>query len=282
MPKYDAFGREIGEDSLEGLGWTSGGAVTPAPPTPPEPEPAAPQAPPPVSFGPPPPPPPGSPPPAAAPPLSTRPRRRGGPPGVRLMSRLITLAVFIGIAATVVPSLSSNFKDATGIDINVSPDNTPIPFPGSDPEKPAKPPVGLESRSLIRRPALKRALADLQRRKLGRPKSLRVAPDRIDAELLTANGRLRSVQVNTTDDFRQFSVTGPVFRSLGSMSWSKIDPGAPQRIVKAAAERISKPASKVDYLVALDFDGQVLWSVFFKGGQSFQADARGKITRRVN
>src|SRR3954447_15312601 len=105
MPKYDAFGREIGEDSLESLGWSSGGTVTPspepaaqAPPTPPPPRASAPptSAPPPpttgdplASFGTPPPP----------PPRSTR-RRRGGR---RTMSRLVAFAVFAVIAANVVP-----------------------------------------------------------------------------------------------------------------------------------------------------------------------------------
>ena len=138
MPKYDAFGREIGEDSLESLGWSSGGTVTPSPEPAPEapprrhlrrpagchlrhraaarrdlgtPPPTAPTAGDPLAGGdpfaaPPPPPPPA------------RYRRRRG--GARVMSRLVGFAVFVVIAVNVVPGFFNGVKDATdGLNIDI-------------------------------------------------------------------------------------------------------------------------------------------------------------------
>ena len=308
MPKYDAFGREIGEDPLEGLGWASGGTVEPAQEVQPEPVPrpepvmptAAPEAsytatpqPPPRVMTPPPPPaaarPPQPPPPVMSssggtvPPVMQqfmRPRRRR-PLGFRLMSRLITLVVFIAIAVTVVPNLTSGIKDAT--DLNIDIDRPDIKFPDIEGAPAvAEPPVGLGPGSLIRPAAFRRALADLRGRDLGRVKNLRLAPDRIDAELLTSGGRLRSVQRAHDGEFRQFSVSGSGFGHLATIPYAEIEPGAPQRLVKAGAERLGKPASRIDYLVASEFDGDVMWNAYFKGGAIFQADRRGKIVRRVS
>ena len=303
MPKYDAFGREIGEDSLEGLGWTAGGTVPPAPQPVPRPEPVSPAVSvPPIAqpqpaatstpqtqsaFDAPPPPPPQSST-VFGTPQFKRVRRRRGPAGIRIMSRLITLVVFVAIAATVVPNITRDIKDATDIKIDLGGDPTPIPFPGIGKDgkekqsKPAKPPVGLGPRSMIRPAAFRRTMADLRRRELGQVRSLRLAPERIDTQLLTSRGRLRSVQHTYAGDFQQFSLSGGGLAHLGTVPFAKLDPAAPQRLVKAAAERIHKSTSKINYLVASEFDGTVQWVAYFKGGQYFLADQRGEIVRRIS
>jgi hypothetical protein len=293
MPKYDAFGREIGEDSLESLGWSSGGAVTPSPPPAPAPAPATETPPPPgeppaAVFGTPPPSEPpsavfGTPPPAAGPPrprptpaFQRRPRRRHSG-GARIMSRLISFAIIAGIAAAVIPSVSSRVKDATdGIKIDI-PD---VQTPSLPKTETAKPPVGLGPRSLIRPAAFSRALRDVRGRRLGRLTNLSIRPERIDLQTVR-NGRLTSSQFSTAGGFRKFSTSGPGFSGTTTIPWGKLDPAAPQRLVRAAAERIHKPVSKINYLVAFQFDGTVSWGAYFKGGQVVQGDARGKVTRRI-
>ena len=252
MPKYDAFGREIGEDSLEGLGWTSGGAVPPAPEAPPEPvprpAPVSPAAPPPVSVSgspqPPPPtftapptytpPPPPPPPPAAAmPPLPLGRLRdaavRPSPPPPRAarlpdhvapdQPRDLHRDRRHGRAQTI--------KDATDLNIGIGSDPTPIPFPGikigTDGKEgnDAKPPVGLAPRSMIRPAAFKVAIADLKKRKLGQVRNLRLAPERIDTQLLTSGGRLRSVQHTYDGEFRKFSLSGAGFKHLGTIPFAQ-------------------------------------------------------------
>ena len=95
-------------------------------------------------------------------------------------------------------------------------------------------------------------------------------------------GRLTSSQLSTADGFRKFSTSGPGFAGSSTIPWGKLDPAAPQRLVRAAAERIHKPVSKIDYLVPSEFDGKIIWGAYFKGGQIVQGDARGKVTRRIN
>jgi len=48
--------------------------------------------------------------------------------------------------------------------------------------------------------------------------------------------------------------------------------------IRAAAKRIGKPVSRINYLVA-SADG---WNAYFKGGQYFQGDKRGRIVRRIS
>jgi hypothetical protein len=289
MPKYDAFGREIGEDPLAGLGWTTGGTVKPSPVPDTEPE-----APPPSAiFGTPPADapasdaaPPEAPPPtfAASPPdprptptFQRPPRRRRSGGGARIMSRLITFGIFIAIAAAVIPNVTSKVKDATdGLKIDI-PD---VQTPAIPETKPVKPPVGLGDGSLLRPVAFGRALRKLRARNLGRPTHLSVRPERIDLQTVR-NGRLTSSQLSTAGGFRKFSTSGPGFTNATTIPWAKLDPTAPQRLVRAAAERIRKPVSKIDYVVPSLFDGKLIWGAYFKGGQIVQGDARGKVTRRI-
>ena len=38
----------------------------------------------------------------------------------------------------------------------------------------------------------------------------------------------------------------------------------------------------MNYLVLSDFAGTRQWNVYFKGGEIFSADSRGRITRRIS
>jgi hypothetical protein len=258
MPEYDAFGREIGEDSL--AGWrTAEPAASPAPPA----DPPAPAAQPPVE----------APPVAAAPRPEARarprPRTRRRP---RVVSRLIVLLVVVVAGANLVAGASHKVKDAV--------DDLPTLSPPSA-VTPKAAPAGLQPGSLIRAGELRRALAELRRRDIGRLQTLRLAPERIDAALLTRRSTLVSVQLRSDGEFQRFSESGGGFRHLDTMPYARLDPTAPQRLVRAAAERLHRPVSAIDYVVPSITDGKITWGAYFKGGAIFLANAHGTITRRI-
>jgi hypothetical protein len=156
--------------------------------------------------------------------------------------------------------------------------------PGLGPVSPdaeAPDPVGLQAGSLIRPGELRRALAELRGRRLGRVQTLRLAPERIDAALLSSRGRLQSLQLRHDGGFQEFSST-PGLGHLEAIPWGRLDPAAPARLVRQAARRLNRPVNRIDYLVPSLIDGKVIWGAYFKGGQIFQGDARGRLFRRVS
>jgi hypothetical protein len=70
-------------------------------------------------------------------------------------------------------------------------------------------------------------------------------------------------------------------RAGKSLTFSEIDRDAPSRLVRAAAHRLGRKTSSIDYLVLLNVLGGPAWSAYFKGGAALQGDAHGKIVRRI-
>jgi hypothetical protein len=302
VPKYDAFGREIGEDTLEGLG----GSSTPAPktdwrasawPTPEEvqrAEPVAPEAP-------------AESPPASAPPTFTRPsdeaqrkalasqlsgalsqaaaaRASAGTPGIGVRKRsagrgclvafVVLLAILGGLTAAIVGVVNS--VDVKGGTTGAATD------PQSVPETPqAAPPKGLGGGSLVRPATFAAAMREIRTKGGGRLTNLRVAPDRIDATLLTSAGRLRSVQVKPGGKLERFgSDSGPGFDQTTTIPFARIRPGAPQRLARAGAERIGVKVATLQYLVPTNFNGSIMWAAYFTRGRYVLGDALGRFQRK--
>lgn len=266
MPEYDAFGREIGEDTL--AGWRTSPAPAPVPPSPspsprpdrpppknPEPSPVA--APPEAAA------------PRGAPPVPRAPRRRP-----RVVSRLIIILVVLVVGGNLVAGALTKVQDTIdGIPDFRAPDSVTAPRPA---------PVGLQPGSLIRPAAFAAALKELDRRELGRLKTLRLAPERIDATFLTPRTTLLTTQLTHEGEFRRFGESGAGFGGIDTIPLSKLDPGAPRRLVRAAAERLGRSTDRIDYLVPLTLSGKLGWGAYFKGGATFLGDARGHITRRIS
>jgi hypothetical protein len=268
VPDYDAFGREVGEDTLSQ--WRQGSTALP-----PEPEPEQRRAP-------------AQPSPAvvtAGDPLGTAtvppvPAARHAPPSVpgrprrrrRRWTKLIVLLVVGWVTFNLIGNLVDEVEDAART----------ITIPNLSPPTPAEPPAGLEAGSLLRPAAFARALGDIRRRDIGRLQHLRVAPERIDATLHTPKSTLVNVQVSAADGFRRFSESSPGFPATGTIPYGRLDARAPQRLTRAAAERLGLPVTQVNYLVPSATDGKITWGAYFKNGAIFLADARGRITRRIN
>jgi hypothetical protein len=236
VPDHDAFGREIGEDSLAGLRGDAHAVAAPA--TRPE-EPEAPPAP--------------------------SERRGAAPLGVAL---LVVAALGLG-AVLVVLSVDTGEESLPA----ATSTGTAADAPGG------RAPRGLGRGSLLRPRAFAGALARLRGERLGRVQSIRLAPDRVDAQLLGPDGRLRAVQVRSGAELAVLSISeaGP----QETVAFRRIDASAPQRLVRAAAERLGRRPATIDYLVLTPSGRAGAWAAYFRSGEIVAGDSSGRVTRRI-
>jgi hypothetical protein len=264
VPEYDAFGREVGEDTLGQWRQGAGAAPPEREPERPAPEPRATPAPAAVTGG--------DPLGGAAAPAPRAPAPRVRRRGRRHGGKLVLLLVVGYLGFQLIGGLADKVRDVADT----------IKVPNLEPPTPAEEPTGLGPRSLLRAAVFERAMADLRRRDIGRLQHLRVAPGRINATLITPRGTLVNAQITATEGYRQLSESSPGFPATNTIRFGGLDPRAPQRLTRAAAERLRRPVSAIDYLVPSSDDGKVTWGAYFKGGAIFLADAKGRITRRVS
>jgi hypothetical protein len=263
VPEYDAFGREIGEDPLKSLRENTNPASAERPRV----EVAAPQTeseteawsgahePEPVVAAP-------EPEPVFVPPPEfVRPRRRRSR-GVGLAG-LLVLAAGIGAIALVANSAVEKGKDLIEQAVPEFPDEESV----------APTPVGLEANSLIRRDNYAAALATLEESGLGRPTLLRIAPERIDAQLLDGD-TIHVVQVTPDGELREFASSQGTGRPL---AYKSLDAGAPERLVRRGATGKSPPRN-IDYLVVSPGPPTTV-GAYFKNGRIVIGDAHGRPQR---
>jgi hypothetical protein len=294
VPKYDAFGREIGEETLGGLGSGATADATPdsevaedsfaglgsgatAEPAPAQPEPTPLRAEQPVfTATPQPQPQPRSQRPSVTIPLRPQRRRRSG----RGVIFVVLFILFIFIAPLVIGAVAifSTVDDATeAVRGGIKDGLESVP---STPAKPAgAPPKGIGGRSLVRRGNLAAALGKLRSSEL-RLTHLRLAPERIDAQLLTRGGRLRSVQVQPGGAIERLGPdSGPGFDQSSTIPFGRVNPGAPQRLARRGAAKLGVPVSTLQYLVPTNFGGKVTWAAYFKRARYVIGDAAGRYQK---
>jgi hypothetical protein len=207
-------------------------------------------------------------------PVPLEPATPSSPSAKGLSIALAAAVVVVLAAAGIALALLSGGTTEGGLIEPVAVEDAPPAPPAEAPET-----APAEEGSLLTPELLARAVKAMQVAELGRPVSFRLAADRINAQLVTASGRLRNVQVGPAGVPKELSASEG--GNVPSMPWSAVDPAAPQRIGRAAAEREKRSAGDVDYLVLLDL-GEPTWGLFFKGGTHYQADATGKKLRRVS
>jgi hypothetical protein len=203
---------------------------------------------------------------------------------------IVTLGVLVAVLGGVIGTLvDRGVERAEDFARDFDPPAVQVPaVPGSDERSPSGRPQatlparGLAPGSLLRPAAFGKAMTRLRTGGYGRLTNLRVAPDRIDASMLTKDGRLRQVQIVPGGAAHVLATSPSGFAGARTMTMKGIDRGAPDRLTRSAAERLGAPARRVDYLVLTDFAGARQWNVYFKGGQIFSADAHGRITRRIS
>lgn len=268
MPERDAFGREIGEDSLQGL---RGEDAAPPPAAKPAPAPATPPAPAPAT--------PPAPTPARPPSSPTFPTRRRSGPGLwRVVPVVIVVAVagvIIASASHTVSSVTHAFKGITVPDFHVPPPPRP-PVPG-----PA--PTGLTGRSMLRPDNLRHAISQLRSGPGARLKFLRVAPDRVDAQLVASADRLELLQVTPdSDEPTRVAVSSGSLPVSDTLPLGAVDPAAPARLIRTAARRAHVRPGSAQYAVLLPLAGKPRWTVVLgEGGGQWLGDARGRVQQQI-
>jgi hypothetical protein len=292
MPKYDAFGREIGEDTLAGLGGDSSPQARPAPApeatdgwseaepaaepvfsaSPTEVPIAAPQQPRPPSFSIP-----------GQIPVTGRPKKRRNAFGglgclvsLLVMGTVIAVPVFVVIA--IVGDTADTIDDVRDAFEEGQDRITPTPV-----EEAAPPPAGITGDSMIRPANLAGAIAVLREQK-GDLGSLTLRPDRVNAELITRRDNERNVVLTYDGELRKGD---PVDVGIpqDTIPWDLIDPAVPARFVKRAAARFDLNAARIDYVIGEHdvFDDEPLrWLAYFKGGAIVQGDENGRPERRIS
>jgi hypothetical protein len=294
MPKYDAFGREIGEDTLAGLGGDPGTQPRPAPAEPaggwseaaaePAAEPVFSASPTEVPITPPPQQPqqPAS---FSIPgqiPVTGRPRKvRGAWGGLGCLFSLLVVGIVIAVPVFVVISLVGDTANTIDDVRDAFDDVTEeVPTPADEAE-PA--PTGITGRSMMR-PANLAAAIDVLRQQKGDLGNLTIWPDRVNAELITRRDNERNVVVTYTGELRKGD---PVDVGIpqDTIDWDLIDPAVPARFVRRAAERFDLNPARIDYVIGETdvFDNEPLrWLAYFKGGAIVQGDENGKPERRIS
>ena len=208
----------------------------------------------------------------------------------RLVRAVVLIVVVFAVLGGIISALVDEGVDRADRFVReLTPPDVQAPaVPGADERSPSGraqatlPARGLTVTSLLRPAAFGRAMTRLRTGRYGRLANLRVAPDRIDATMVTQGGRLRLLQIVPGGTVRVLQTTPGGFTGAPTMSLKGIDPGAPNRLTRSAAERLGSPPSRVDYLVLTEFGGERQWNAYFKGGQIFSADVRGRIIRRVS
>jgi hypothetical protein len=262
VPKYDAFGREIGEDTLSGLG---GGGAQPSPVPVEEHDPPIMAAPAEEQL---PPSGPGAPERQPRPAMFVRRRRRRGFGGLLMISILVLAA---GLGAGALVQVGGDLEDRLE---GLLPDEIAGPVPA-----PQEAPVGVEGASLVARANFEQALAELESNDLGRPAVLRVAPERIDATLRTDGGEVNQVQLRFDGELRQFGTSGGG-DNLPAVAYARLDPAAPERLVRRGARRVSTTPRRIDYvLFTAAPGGPPTWAAYFKNGRFVVGNARGSVIR---
>ena len=191
---------------------------------------------------------------------------------------LVALVVLLAIVGSLVAGLVGLVSSVDNIDIGGGASGGTSTTVRPEPAKAA--PKGLEPRSLMRAGNFAGALRQIEADGGGRVTSMRVAPERIDATLLTPAGRLRNVQIKPGGRLERLGPdSGAGFDQTQTLPLRRLSPTAPQRLTRAGAARLHVKASTVQYLVPTRFQGNVMWAAYFLHGRYVLGNASGRFQR---
>jgi hypothetical protein len=268
VPEYDAFGREIGENTLSGLGGDAAPPrAEPAAPRP-EPEPAPTPAPPQVALSMP----------ESAPVAVMPPGRRRRAGGLGCLIGLVVLgAIVAGPVIAIVGLVGSASDVIDGVNDAIDPEN--LDLPGVTPPEAA--PAGITGKSMIAQGNLAGALARLEQDGYAKVVDITVWPDRFDAETVKG-GKARDVEIRADGGVTRGDAS-PANRARGTVAIAALDPAAPTRLVRASAKRYGVRAKGINYVIASSpgFEPGHHWVAYFKNGVYVEGDARGRVLRRI-
>jgi hypothetical protein len=195
--------------------------------------------------------------------------------GAGCLAGLIVLVVIAAVPIFAVVGIVGSASDA--IDevtdaFESLPDGPPV-IPEVSP-----PPAGVQGASLVARANLAPALERLA--PMGRAATMRLAPERIDA-LLVKGSQQRLVQLTNDGALTR----GPAAERSGGLppiALAAIDPAAPARLVRRSAARFDVRPADINYLVLSAAPGGHRWVAYFKNGVYVEGDRRGRVIRRIS
>ena len=282
MDESDPFGRDKDEDPLAEMGWSR--ASTPAAPetgaaeiAPPERADHAARR-------------------TAAPPSRHRPfdpklTSSGGIPGqgtrasrTGCLFAIVVLAMIGGIGAAAVPAILDAIDTVEEEIDKVTPTVPDVPDVGGGGgggggrEREARPPAGLEQRSMLRRGNLAPALRRLERiTRSSRVRLVGIDAEKVIVQTAASGGRTRLAQATWQGEASVLS-TSPGGNGT-TFSWSQVDASAPNLVARGATR--GRRSSSFDYLVLIDAAG-LRWSAFLKNGAgTYQAEPDGGGLRKI-
>jgi hypothetical protein len=198
----------------------------------------------------------------------------------RRARRVLVLVVIVIIAVFAIPLLIAGFAIVNTVGDATREIDGAIKI--ARPELPKAAPTGLAGASLVRQDRFGPAMRRLQEKGYGRLTNVRVAPERINAQFLTKDGALLNVQLDSDGKLQSFGKSGTGFKSA-TIPFSRVDAAAPERLTRRSAERLGKTPKQLDYMVLTQGGPKGnLWAVFFKGGGNIQGFPDGRIWRRVS
>jgi hypothetical protein len=275
VPEYDAFGREIGEQA-DAFGREAEARVAPA-------EEAAPEV---VEVDP------GDPE-AMTAAIEAAPEdavvvpatevSRGAGRTIRPLPAVMVVVAFAGagIAVLAATNRSDDAFQVPAFATSVFEETLDAPQAATPaaPATPAEAPRGLAEGSLIRTEALAPVLVELRR--IGRLRLLRVAADRVTAQLVDDRGRLVLFQRAWDGEAGEIVARAAGAGGGPTVPWSSVRSAVPARIVRRVADRNGTPSSAVDYLVLLPLGDRPQWSAFSPGHPTWTASPAGRLLRRT-
>jgi len=275
VPEYDAFGREIGEDTLSGLG----GTATPQP----RPQPAPASAPPSDGFTEAKP---AEPAPAAfsipeGAPVAVLPggrRRRAG--GLGCLVGLVILAAVVAGPVIAIVSFVGSASDVID-DVTDAIDSENLDIPDISQPEVAAPPTGITGQSLIAEENLAGAMRKIEQAGFQRATQIAVWPDRLRASVVKG-GRERDLQMGYEGGLDP-GTARPANAASRTLAISSLDPAAPTRLVRGSVKRYRVKPKGV-YLIAgpESEPGDHHWRAYFKNGIYVEGDAKGRVIRRFD
>jgi hypothetical protein len=286
VPDYDAFGREIGENTLAGLGGDSNAARAPRPePTPapeeeeawteqlaaraepteraepaPRPQPERPQMTLSVPEG------------APVTVVPGVPKRRGR--GLGCVVGLVLAAAIVAGPVIGIVALVSTAGDAIDDVTNaIDPDVLELP----DAVTPA---TGITGDSMLAPDNLARGLAEVRSEGFARATRVDARPDRLTVTVVKG-GRSRDVVVSAEGGVER-GPASPANTAFGTFALQALDPAAPARLVRGAAKRYRVRPKGINYVLAGPEPDGHHWRAYFKNGVYVEGDAKGRVIRRFD
>lgn len=108
----------------------------------------------------------------------------------------------------------------------------------------------------------------------GDPYLIRIAPDRIDAQLVKGS-TMSNIQVKAGSDSANIFSTSDGGSALTTFKLSAIRDEVPSRAVRRGAKELGQSTGDINYIVVSDVTGDIQINGFFKDGKHFATNGRG-------